>query len=185
MIQLGGLLLAILLVMAAGLGLKACSDRSAERLSPAAARALEDQIVVLPDATMVAPKGTVGRSIVDWMKAPPSGQAYFELGGHQFQPDSVEPTPESRVRIDRFATMMRDYPTIRARIIGFSSASDDAARNRAFSEQRAAWVAKLITDQGVSPSRLSWEGRGADPHPVAVAGRVDPERVAIQLVRDR
>ncbi|MBV8688058.1 MAG: OmpA family protein [Alphaproteobacteria bacterium] len=138
--------------------------------------------------TMVAPEGTVARDIVDWMASGSEGERYFEAGGRQFVGNSTELAPDAWNRIDRFVVMLRTNRDVRARIVGFSDASANAAKDKRLSEARARAVMIELVAHGIARKRLSFEGRGsADPiadNSIA-AGRERNRRVAIILSRRR
>lgn len=138
--------------------------------------------------TMVAPKGTVARDIVDWMESGAEGQRYFEAGGRQFIGNSTELAPDAWNRIDRFVIMLRTHRDVRARIVGFSDASGNTAEDQRLSETRAREVMIELASHGIARKRLSFEGRGsADPiaDNATAAGRERNRRVAIILSRRR
>ena len=136
--------------------------------------------------TMVAPRGTVARDIVDWLASGAEGERYFEVGGRQFIDNSTELAPDAWDRVDRFVVMLRTHRDVRARIVGFSDASGNAAGDQRLSEARARQVMIDIAGSGIAKSRLSFEGRGS-ANPIAnnatPAGRERNRRVAIILSR--
>jgi len=181
MVQLGGLLVAILLVVSAAMAMKSCDARRSEAV-PVARQAFDDQVLVLNDVTMVAPRGTVGRSIADWMRAPGQGTALFDLGGRQFEGQSLEPRPDSIVRIRRFATLMREFPSVHATVLGFDGGARGTRLDKAASKVRAEEIARRIHEQGVSSSRLSWRaGEESEIAAAGFAGGGAAPRVAILL----
>ncbi len=80
------------------------------------------------------------------------------------------------------AGVLTDYPASTINVIGHTDNVGDASYNLSLSRNRAAAVASVLTDNGVSPSRIVTIGRGED-QPVAsnltAAGRQQNRRVEI------
>ncbi len=152
----------ILAGLAATLGLRACQDREIFRPP---ARNFAGEVAILGDGTpMFAPNGTIGRVLADWLGNPNSAEHYFEVGGTQFVGRAVDPTPDATARMTRLVAMLKAYPDVTAKIVGFTDASGDPAADQALSARRANRVVELLADQGIARSRLSAEGRGStDP----------------------
>ncbi|MGY2735094.1 OmpA family protein [Sphingomonas sp. UYP23] len=133
---------------------------------------------------MIAPNGTIGRELIDWLATHDRQPRRFELGGNEFVGRKVEPTIESKARIERLATMMQAYPDVRLHVIGYTDASGDDVADKAVSSARAEWIVQALHDAGILRSRLSSEGRGGNepitPNNDAV-GRAKNQRVAIVL----
>jgi hypothetical protein len=183
---LASLLAALGLSVALGLGAGNAPDALPPESRLAGDRAMESVVSLGRGWTMVAPKGTVARDIVDWLASGVEGKRYFELGGAEFIGNSADLAPDSWTRLDRFVVMLRTHRDVRARIVGFSDESGNAAEDRRLSEARARQVMSEIARQGIARRRLSFEGRGS-ANPIAdnatPAGRARNRRVAILLSR--
>ena len=182
-----GLLAALVLTVA--LGLRACSMLDAPPPEAVAGGRPIGSIVSLGRGrTMVAPRGTVARDVVGWIASGAEGERYFEAGGREFIGNSAELAPDAWNRIERFVMMLQADHDVRARIVGYSDASGNAAEDQRLSEARGRRVMIEIAAHGIAPSRLSFEGRGS-ANPVAdnatPAGRERNRRVAIILSRGR
>lgn len=155
---------------------------------PPGDRTAESVVSLGHGRTMVVPRGTVAGDVVDWLASGAQGERYFEAGGREFIGNSAELAPESWNRIERFVMMLQANHDVRARIVGFSDASGNAAEDQRLSETRARQVMIEIAAHGIAPSRLSFEGRGS-ANPIAdnatPAGRARNRRVAIILSRGR
>ena len=189
----GMIVLALLaaLGLAVALGLRACSlfdEGPSPESQPAGGHAMASVVSLGHGRTMIAPRGTVAGDLVSWLASGEEGERYFEAGGREFVGNSAEFAPESWNRIDRFAMMLQAHHDVRARIVGFSDASGNAAEDQRLSEARARQVVNEIAAHGIAPSRLSFEGRGsADPiaDNATPAGRERNRRVAVILSRGR
>jgi hypothetical protein len=175
----------VLATVSGSLALKFCSQRTPvhEKLAADA----DDSIVGLPGTSvLIAPDGTVGRDLLDWLATGDTEPRLFELGGQEFEGRAVDPTIESKVRIKRLVTMLNAYPDIRLHAIGYTNASGDDRADLQISQARAQWLIKALADAGIAPTRLSAEGRGGkDPvgDNATEQGRARNQRVAIVLSR--
>lgn len=173
---------ALAVVVAAALTVKSCGRT--EPVAPAQKADLS-AVVSLPNGTvMTAPKGTVGRDMVDWLASSDDSERYFELGGKEFDGRSIEPTIESKVRIERGVAILKANPDIIVEVIGFTAASGDAAADMKLSQARAEWIVNALSEGGIAKSRLTAEGHGgADPigDNATPEGRARNERVAMIL----
>lgn len=179
------LALGLALVVAAGLAVKSCGETR-----PVATQKAADlsAVVALPNGSvMTAPKGTVGRDMVDWLASADDTERRFELGGKEFDGRSIEPTIESKVRIERGVAILKANPTVSVAVIGYTNASGDPAADMKLSQARAEWIVNALHDGGIAMNRLSAEGRGgAEPigDSKTPAGRASNERVAMILRHD-
>lgn len=122
-------------------------------------------IVSLPDgSTMLAPNGTVGRDLVDWLSRREPGQRTFELGGQEFVGRTSELTPESIGRIPRLIAMLRANPDVKVVIVGHTDPSGDQKSDLEISRARANALLRILRDARISATRLSIQARAAsDP----------------------
>lgn len=168
----------------AGLALVRLDDSSDNLISPPTAGPGVQSIAALRDGrTLVAPEGTVGRDIVEWLDSLQAGRHYFELGGNQFEGDTSEPTAESVARLDRLVMMLQANPGVSVRIIGHALPAEAPAQGRDLAEQRAQRVRSELIARGLPPRRLvavgdDWAASGAAP-----PARARDGRVAILLAR--
>lgn len=147
-----------------------------------------DNVVALPNGTtLLEPRGSAGREIVDWLETHPDGGKSFEVGGDQFLGDSAELTPQSVGRVSRLATLLKAHPEVRVAIIGYSAAERDDQLSRDLSVVRAENVRDQLIQFGVPASRIIAEGRGAS-NPIApnstATSRQKNERVTVFLIHN-
>jgi outer membrane protein OmpA-like peptidoglycan-associated protein len=86
----------------------------------------------------------------------------FDTGKSAIRADS-EPV------LQEIATLLREHPEWKLRIVGHTDSTGSKAANRTLSEQRAAAVAAWIAGKGIEKARLASEGVG-DTSPVADNG---------------
>lgn len=84
----------------------------------------------------------------------------------QFESGSATLTPDSKYELDNLVTGLNAFPQIRIEIAGHTDNTGNAADNIALSQQRAATVAKYLTDRGIDAGRLRATGYG-DSKPLA------------------
>lgn len=173
------------LVVSSLLILKRCSEDSPRQ--SAEVRGNPSVIVALADgSTMVAPRGTVGRALVDWLARREPGQKTFELGGQEFVGRTAELTTESRGRVPRLIAMLRATPDVKVVIVGHTDPSGDKAADRAILQARADVLLAKLRDGRISSHRLRTEARGAS-EPIAPndspSNRQRNQRVSLVLSR--
>lgn len=83
-----------------------------------------------------------------------------------FETGSSALTADSRYELDNLVTAMTTYPSLVIEVAGHTDNVGDPAANMTLSGQRAASVAKYLTDRGIPASRLRPRGYG-DTKPVA------------------
>lgn len=83
-----------------------------------------------------------------------------------FETGSAALTADSRYELDNLVTAMTTYPSLVIEVAGHTDNVGDPAANLTLSGQRAASVAKYLTDRGIPASRLRPRGYG-DTKPVA------------------
>ena len=83
-----------------------------------------------------------------------------------YETGSASLTANSKYELDNLVTAMNTYPQIRIEIGGHTDDTGEPEANRALSQQRAASVAKYLTDRGIEAGRLRTVGYG-DSKPLA------------------
>ena len=79
-----------------------------------------------------------------------------------FTPGSARLSNIAKAKLDEVALKMKQDPTLRAQVLGYTDASGNAAGNQRMSDQRAQAVKNyLVTRHGIDPSRITTEGRGS------------------------
>lgn len=141
-----------------------------------------DSIVELRDgSTIVAERGSLGREMVDWLRANPSGKASFLLAGEPFQPDSADPASDGWRRITQFIAMMKANPDVKAHILVFAMKFEDRQADQ-LASARARRLESELVSRGVSASQLVVEGRPAPD--VGRGPPIENGRIAITLSRN-
>jgi outer membrane protein OmpA-like peptidoglycan-associated protein len=146
-----------------------------------------DAVVELNDgSTMFAARGTVGRTLIDWLADRKPGQRDFELGGQEFVGQTARLTGESIGRVQRFIAMLRANPEVKVTVVGHTDRSGDPEADLAMSMARAQTVVRLLEKGNISAARLQAQAHGGT-EPLASnateAGRQKNRRVSLILSR--
>ncbi len=152
--------------------------------SPSAA-----QTVTLPNGTTLNVPGTSLESqivafITDSTR-PVDKTTWFNFDRLLFETGSATLRPESQAQLRNVATIFAAFPTVKAKIGGYTDNTGNAATNMKLSQDRATSVMNELVGMGVDKSRLAAEGYG-DQHPVAdngtEEGRAQNRRIAMRIV---
>ena len=101
-----------------------------------------------------------------------------------FATDSAAVRPDLKNDLFAVADNLNRYPNTRVEVIGHTDNTGSAAYNQDLSQRRAAAVAQVLRDGGVTPARVVYYGRGED-QPIASnltpEGRAQNRRVEIVI----
>ena len=101
---------------------------------------------------------------------------------YSFAVDSAELSFEAQSTFDKIANVFKDYEKTAVHVVGHTDSTGSDEYNQKLSEKRASAVAKYLSSQGVSSSRMVTWGRG-ESEPIATndtkAGRARNRRVDI------
>jgi hypothetical protein len=135
-----------------------------------------DEIVQIGEHTMMLPRGSVGSRIHEWTISGTTAHL-FEVDDAIFEPGSATLTPDGRVRIDRFARLMRHDPALRANIS--ATGSDPATGQRdALMQAKIQQIRKELSAAGVGDFRVKSEPAAT----AAGAGSVQAGRPYIVVI---
>ena len=101
-----------------------------------------------------------------------------------FYPKTTRVTPQMTQVLARVTQTLKTYPSLQVKVSAFTDSRGDPKRNQLISLKRAMLVADYFRNHGVSSSRISVAGRGADK---AIAdnssssGRLKNRRLEIDL----
>ena len=117
--------------------------------------------------------------------SPADPEAWLEFDRVSFEPGSATLRAESREQLSNTAVILRAYPSVRAKIGGYTNATGDPAADLRLSQARADAVAAELRSLGVEGRRVEAEGYG-DQHPIArtaaAEGRAQDRSVAIKVI---
>lgn len=114
------------------------------------------------------------------------GSVRFTIRNIGFGLESAAVGAESRERVAALASYLNSHAGMSAMVEGHTDSTGSEAYNQSLSEQRAAAVAKVLTDGGVSADRVQSVGYGETRPSVSNdtrAGRIANRRVELVLMR--
>jgi OOP family OmpA-OmpF porin len=92
--------------------------------------------------------------------------------GVTFEPERTELTPTSLPILDKAVAALRENPTIKLEIAGYTDNSGELARNLELSQKRAEAVKAYLVSQGIDAARLTSKGFGQES---PIADNANPE----------
>jgi len=102
-----------------------------------------------------------------------------------FGSNVAQTTPEGEALVKEIANFLRDNPSMKVRIEGYTDNMGDSSFNQAVSEYRAIWVKLLLTNMGIPEGRLEVRGFGSSK-PLASnkseTGRIKNRRVEFTVL---
>lgn len=98
---------------------------------------------------------------IDIPLQPLEANASIVLKNIFFDVNKTDLKPESQVELDNVVQLMKDNPTLKIQINGYTDNVGKAADNLKLSNGRAASVVAYITSKGITADRLSSQGFGA------------------------
>jgi outer membrane protein OmpA-like peptidoglycan-associated protein len=121
---------------------------------------------------------------VEVQKTPDNRLQVLIPGDISFDPGRADIKPNFRPVLDRFAQSLVQNPSSVIQIIGHTDATGNEAANLQLSRERANATCDYLVSRGVTPNRITTDGRG-ERDPVASndteAGRARNRRVEIFL----
>jgi outer membrane protein OmpA-like peptidoglycan-associated protein len=192
-------LIAAAVVLALIFGMRSCGKEKAVEPAPVVVPPVAEAPVVvapvvpapetlsLPGGTTisVAP-GSIGYSVAKFLDSREPAPKTFIFDNLNFDTASNALTPESNATVDTLVVILKAYPNVRARVVGYTDNQGDPAANKTLSDNRAATVSKKIIDSGVAADRLETAGMG-EANPVAdnatEDGRAKNRRTELVIVR--
>ncbi|MDN5870215.1 MAG: OmpA family protein, partial [Nitrococcus sp.] len=99
--------------------------------------------------------------------------------------DSAELSAAADAPLDKLASFLREHPSYRVRVEGYTDSVGPMAYNQRLSERRAQSVADAMTARGIASGRMTVAGYG-EANPVApnntAAGRARNRRVEFVIL---
>ena len=85
---------------------------------------------------------------------------HVALGDILYRPGEVALRPEALSVVKEIASLLKSDPRIKLYVVGHTDRQGELSHNLGVSKQRAAWLVKELTKQGVPASRLRADGVG-------------------------
>lgn len=90
----------------------------------------------------------------------------FRFENLTFESGSATVTPESKDELNRIASALKDHPSAKIRVEGFTDNTGSAAVNKSLSSRRALTIKEQLVSLGVEADRIAAAGFGEE-HPIA------------------
>ncbi len=141
----------------------------------------------LPDGgSLSVPQGSIGFNVARFLESSEATPKTFVFDGLTFDTASNAVTGESQPTVGALSSIMKAYPNMQARIVGYTDNQGDPASNLALSEARAAAVKQALVAGGVGADRIATAGFG-EANPIAdnatEAGRARNRRTEFEITR--
>ena len=167
-------LIAAAVVLALIFGLRNCGSKRVEappppvktEVVPAPARvAAAPETLTLPGgATITVLPTSIGYGVTKFLESNEAAPKTFVFDNLNYDTASNALTPESKPTIDTLVLILKAYPNVRGRVVGYTDNQGDPAANKTLSDARAATVKKELAAGGIAGERIETAGMGeADP----------------------
>jgi outer membrane protein OmpA-like peptidoglycan-associated protein len=144
-------------------------------------------VIQLPGGIRLdAPVGSIGHNLALYLGSAQPAPMTFTFNNLAFDAGEVALTPESAAALDAIATTLNAYPNVTIRLDGHTDNVGERAANVDLSLARANAVARLLSERGVDPARMTTAGLGPD-RPIAAndteQGRAANRRLELTVTR--
>ncbi|MGH6999214.1 MAG: DUF937 domain-containing protein, partial [Phenylobacterium sp.] len=164
-------LIAAAVVLALIFGLRNCGSKRVETPAPAATVtpatpvAPAAEILTLPGgATISVAPGSIGYGVAKFLDSTEAAPKTFVFDNLNYDTASNALTPESKPTVDTLAAILKAYPNVQSRVVGYTDNQGDPAANKTLSDGRAATVKTELVARGIAATRIETAGMGeADP----------------------
>ncbi len=124
----------------------------------------------LPNGTQlnIPPQGIESKLIdfVEDSSKPADKTTWFDFDRLTFDTGSDKLQPSSNEQLQNIAAILQAYPSVHAKVGGYTDNTGNATANLKLSGDRAANVMHELINRGITPARLEAKGYGEE-HPVA------------------
>ncbi len=131
--------------------------------------------------------GSAGEQMMAFLKNDSNtGEGRFRFRNLNFASGSANISGESGLEVDNLSSILKAYEDIKVNIEGYTDSQGKAESNQLLSQRRAEAVRTRLIEAGISESRISTKGFGAE-NPVATndtaEGRAENRRIEIVIVK--
>jgi outer membrane protein OmpA-like peptidoglycan-associated protein len=141
----------------------------------------------LPDGgSLAVPQGSIGFNVARFLESSEAPPKTFVFDGLTFDTASNAVTAASQPTVRALSSIMKAYPNMQARVVGYTDNQGDPAANLALSQARADAVKQALVTVGVGAERIATAGLG-EANPIAdnatEAGRARNRRTEFEITR--
>lgn len=133
--------------------------------APAAPVAAAGEVLTLPGgATITVTPGSIGYGVATFLASNEPAPKTFVFDNLNYDTASNALTAESRPTVTTLVAILKAYPNVQSRVVGYTDNQGDPAANKTLSDARAATVEKEMVALGIDGDRIETAGMGeADP----------------------
>lgn len=190
-------LIAAAVVLALIFGLRNCGSKRVETPppvktevvpapTPAPVAAAPETLTLPGGATITVLPTSIGYGVTKYLESNEAAPKTFVFDNLNYDTASNALTPESKPTIDTLVLILKAYPNVRGRVVGYTDNQGDPAANKTLSDARAATVKKELSAQGIAADRIETAGMGeADPiaDNATEDGRAKNRRTELVIIR--
>ena len=136
-------------------------------------------------ATTAAPSARFTEGVRGYLGGTDALPRTFTFDNLNFATASAAIRAEDRSEIDQLAQVLSQYPNSRVRVVGYTDAMGDAAKNVQLGADRAKAVAGALTAKGVAASRIETASGGENApvdSNVTAGGRAENRRTELVVL---
>jgi outer membrane protein OmpA-like peptidoglycan-associated protein len=168
-------LIAAAVVLALIFGLRNCGSKRVETPPPAPtatvtpapvtpAAPVAETLTLPGGATISVAPGSIGYGVAKFLDSTEAAPKTFVFDNLNYDTASNALTPESKPTVDTLAAILKAYPNVQSRVVGYTDNQGDPAANKTLSDGRAATVKTELIARGIVGTRIETAGMGeADP----------------------
>lgn len=170
-------LIAAAVVLALIFALRSCGAKKVEEpaapvaappapaATPVAPAAPAAETLTLPGgATITVLPTSIGYGVAKFLESTEPAPKTFVFDNLNYDTASNALTPESKPTVDTLILILKAYPNVQSRVVGYTDNQGDPAANKSLSDARAATVKKELVAGGIAGERVETAGMGeADP----------------------
>jgi outer membrane protein OmpA-like peptidoglycan-associated protein len=137
-------------------------------------------------ASIDVPEGSIGYTVARFLESNEPVPKTFVFDNLNYDTASNALTPESQPTVAALAAILKAYPNVQGRVVGFTDNQGDPAANKTLSDARAATVKRELVNLGISADRIETAGMGEES-PIAdnatEDGRAKNRRTELTIVK--
>lgn len=184
---IGIVILALLFALRTCMKKEPVADVSLNRAVPAAAPTPAETVFNLPGGTSISLReNTIAYNVIRFLESSEPAPKTFVFDNLNFDTASNALTPESKPTADALAKILAAYPSVTARVVGYTDNQGDPAANKTLSDARATTVKNELVSRGIDAARIEKAGMG-EANPVAdnatEEGRAANRRTELQITK--
>jgi outer membrane protein OmpA-like peptidoglycan-associated protein len=112
------------------------------------------------------PEGSIGYTVAKFLESNAPAPKTFIFDNLNYDTASNALTPESQPTVAALTAILKAYPNVQGRVVGYTDNQGDPAANKTLSDARATTVKNALVAGGIAAGRIETAGMG-EANPVA------------------